>query len=206
MRARESDLTTYARVRNAALEGFASNGEAATSIRNVAKAAGVSPGLVQHHFPTKAALRAAVDQYVEEVAIAAFSDFRSERAAGDPLEELGRRVTRLVREQRTALLYVARSVIEGDEAALELFDSFASIADAQWQRLEDEGVLRADLDRMWAMLHAVVINLGAVAFEAAIDRHLDRPFHTEASLERWRQATTLLFREGLYRRDGAGGS
>jgi len=44
-----SDLNAAARIRNAALEGFAANGVAATSIRDVAAAAGVSPGLVQHH-------------------------------------------------------------------------------------------------------------------------------------------------------------
>jgi AcrR family transcriptional regulator len=48
MPALPSDLSTYARIRNAALEGFATRGVAATSIRDVATAAGVSPGLVQH--------------------------------------------------------------------------------------------------------------------------------------------------------------
>jgi hypothetical protein len=40
-----SDLTGLARIRNAALEGFARDGAAGTSLRDVAKAAGVSPGL-----------------------------------------------------------------------------------------------------------------------------------------------------------------
>jgi AcrR family transcriptional regulator len=52
------------RIRDAALKSLATHGVAATSLRMVAEAAGVSLGLVQHYFGTKAALVAAVDQYV----------------------------------------------------------------------------------------------------------------------------------------------
>src|SRR5437899_7555139 len=62
--ARDSDLTAVARIRNAALRHFAARGVAATSIRDVARAARVSPGLVQHHFHSKARLRRAVDEFV----------------------------------------------------------------------------------------------------------------------------------------------
>src|SRR5262252_4469110 len=59
-----SDLTSAARIRDAALEAFSARGVAGTSIRDVAKAAAVSPGLVQHHFRSKAGLRRAVDDFV----------------------------------------------------------------------------------------------------------------------------------------------
>ena len=58
------DLTAYARIRNAALELYADKGPARTSIREVARAAGVSPGLVQHHFGTKQNLLRAVNEFV----------------------------------------------------------------------------------------------------------------------------------------------
>src|SRR5437870_1488254 len=69
-----SDLTSAARIRNAALQAFAAQGVAGTSIRDVAKAAAVSPGLVQHHFRSKAGLRRAVDDFVVGRAIAVFGD------------------------------------------------------------------------------------------------------------------------------------
>src|SRR5204862_374092 len=68
------DLTSYARIRNAALELFASRGVAGTSIRDVARAAGVSPGLVQHHFGTKAGLQQAVDECVVADAVSTITD------------------------------------------------------------------------------------------------------------------------------------
>lgn len=52
----ESDLTTKARVRAAALDLVGERGLDATTIRQVAAHAGVSVGVVQHHYKTKADL------------------------------------------------------------------------------------------------------------------------------------------------------
>src|SRR5439155_20095474 len=58
----ESDLTTKARIRDTAMELFGREGVAASSLRGVARAAGVSPGLIVHHFGTKEGLIRAVDE------------------------------------------------------------------------------------------------------------------------------------------------
>ena len=63
------ELTTVERIRNAALQIVAAQGVSGTSLRAVAAAAGVSLGLVQHHFTTKAGLIKAVDDYVLSVVI-----------------------------------------------------------------------------------------------------------------------------------------
>src|SRR3989442_8290525 len=68
----DSDLTAAARIREAALRLFAARGVSGASIRDVAKAAGVSPGLVQHHFRSKARLRRAVEESVIRRATEAF--------------------------------------------------------------------------------------------------------------------------------------
>jgi AcrR family transcriptional regulator len=201
MRVLTSDLTPHARVRNAALDGFARDGVAATSIRDVAKAAEVSPGLVQHHFPTKAALIKAVNDYVIAIATDTFSEPPRGKSAAEIQQELGDRVTALMREHPTALLYVARSSVDGDQAALGIFDAFLAIASTQWQALADEGLLRPDTDVAWAALHVVVLNLGTALFIDAINRHLPAPFLTSGQLERWNTASNTLFREGMYRDD-----
>ena len=64
MRSDAEDLTTRARIRDAAIRHFGRDGFARATIRDVAAAAGVSPGLVIHHFGTKAGLRDACDQHV----------------------------------------------------------------------------------------------------------------------------------------------
>lgn len=114
-----SDLTTYARIRNAALEGFALAGIASTSIRDVAAAAGVSPGLVQHHFGTKAGLRDAVNAYVIAVAVEAFEGLAREGDTPEGWAAMGDSITAFVRDNAVALRYVARAIVEGDaEAAI----------------------------------------------------------------------------------------
>ncbi len=201
-----ADLTGLARIRNAALESFARDGVAATSIRDVAKEAGVSPGLVQHYFSTKAALVEAVNGHVVRIATDAFADLSESGSPIEAQQELGDRVTAFVREHPTALLYVARSAADGEEAALEIFDAFVAIAQDQWQRLADHDLLRPDADLTWTALHAVVLVLGTVLLRDAVDRHLPQPFFTPAQLERWNAASNALFRLGTYRATPAVGA
>jgi AcrR family transcriptional regulator len=187
---------TRERIRDVALEGFARDGVEATSIRDVAAAAGVSPGLVQHYFPSKAALRAAVDEHVKEVARAALAVRRVE---GDIIEDLAERLTALVAENFLALRYVARGVAEGDKAALAIFDTLTELCLAQLSELKRRGMLREDLDLEWAALHTVLINLATVIMEPGISRGLGKPFLTKREVERWKEATTKLFVAGEIR-------
>jgi AcrR family transcriptional regulator len=61
------DLSPKARIRNAAIVEFGTHGVKGTSIRGIAKAAGVSPGMVQHYFKTKDQLRQACDHHILDV-------------------------------------------------------------------------------------------------------------------------------------------
>jgi AcrR family transcriptional regulator len=60
------DLTARARIRDAAIRLFGERGIEGASIRDIAAEAGVSSGLVRHHFGSKEALREACDQYARE--------------------------------------------------------------------------------------------------------------------------------------------
>ncbi len=60
-----NDLTTTARIRDAAIELFGRDGFD-VGVRAIAKAAGVSPALVIHHFGSKDGLRKACDTYLTE--------------------------------------------------------------------------------------------------------------------------------------------
>jgi len=195
---RDADLSTYARIRNAALEGFAANGVPATSIRDVAAAAEVSPGLVQHHFGTKAGLRAAVDEYVIDVTTQAFQDVIGRSEQGDVWSTMGDAVTDWVRENLIALRYIARGLVEGDGEAQRVFDALVEVSRMYWLApLREAGALREEIDEDWAAIHAIVFNLASVLFEPAINRHLPEPFSTPAQTERWNAATTDLYRRGV---------
>ncbi len=62
MRTADGDLKAAAVIRNAAMRLFAERGAAAVTIRQIAVAAGVSPGLVIHHYGSKGGLKDAVDR------------------------------------------------------------------------------------------------------------------------------------------------
>src|ERR687885_426871 len=59
----DGDLTARARIRDAAIRRFGAEGFGAP-VRAIAAEAGVSPGLVIHHFGSKDGLRAACDEHV----------------------------------------------------------------------------------------------------------------------------------------------
>jgi len=64
MRSVPDDRTARAVIRDEALRLFADRGPDGVTVRQIAAAAGVSPGLVLHHFGSKEGLRQAVDDHV----------------------------------------------------------------------------------------------------------------------------------------------
>jgi AcrR family transcriptional regulator len=194
---------THDRIRLAALEAFARDGVEATSIRDVATAAGVSPGLVQHYFPSKADLRAAVNAHVTDIARTALE---TRPVEGDVIADISARLTALVADNFTALRYVARGVGESDDAALAIFDALTQLCRDQLTALQRHGLLREGIDLEWAALHTVLINLATVMLEPGISRQLSQPFLTKRQVQRWKDATTALFTAGELSQDTRWGS
>lgn len=116
-RADPADLTSRARIRDAALELFTERGVDGTSIRDVARAAGVSPGSVQHHFGTKAGLRAACDEHVLRQLVDAKEQLLRDHRLGDP-GSLAAAQPELLGLTR----YLARSTIDGSPGAAAMFE------------------------------------------------------------------------------------
>lgn len=186
------------KIRAAALQSFAAHGTAATTLRGVAAAAGVSLGLVQHHFSTKAGLIKAVDEYVMAVVITPMAQPISERAT-DSVSEVGDRVNQIVAEHPEVAAYLGRAVVDGSEVGARIFDSLLEVGIARWQLRGERGETRPDIDVQWAAINSLVLALGAISLRAHIDRHLPAPFIDPEQLQRWQESTSSLLREGLFR-------
>jgi AcrR family transcriptional regulator len=117
---RADDLTARARIRDAALAQFGEHGYRGATFKGVAAAAGVSVGLVQHHFGTKEELRAACDQAVLEVVEQKMAAVEAGRLA-DP-GVLGA----LYAAGPPIMRYLARSVQDGTPAVRRLLDEVAA--------------------------------------------------------------------------------
>ena len=124
MRSADGDVTTRARIRDAAITLFGQRGFARATVRGIAAAAEVSPGLVIHHFGTKDGLRRACDTHVLETA--------SETATAksqDPTELRDALAGYLANpgEYERELAYIRRSVVDDSAAGDSLFDAYVQL-------------------------------------------------------------------------------
>ncbi|VEG57019.1 transcriptional regulator [Mycolicibacterium aurum] len=187
------------RIQAAALKSFAAHGTGASTMRGVAAAAGVSLGSVQHHFATKAGLIEAVDEYVLRLLTATIAQPLSDPPT-DSVAEIGARINTLFVEQPEVAAYLGRALVDGSPVGAKIFDTLMTTGIARWQERHDRGELRDDVDLTWAAINSLVLALGAVSLRPHLDRHLPEPFITPNQLNRWRDATDALLREGLFRR------
>ena len=190
------DPTAPARIRAAATKAYADRGRFAT-LDEIAAAAGVSRAALDHHYPSEAALREAINEHVMTIAAGYFAD--APLGDDEDYSKFGRRITNLVKDNRDEIRYVARAAIDRDPDGLAMFDAFMAIAIQTHRELDAHGVLADELDLEWASLHQVVWNMAVVLFEHAIDNHLPEPLATDEGIERWHQADTELFRHGWLR-------
>ena len=122
----EEDLTARARIRDAALRLFADRGVGGATIRDIARAAGVSGGLVRHHFGSKDGLRAACDSY----ALDQIMRIKEQAVLDGQISSVGF----MSAAQPTMLLtlrYFARSLVDGTPAAASMFDEMVELS-AAW--------------------------------------------------------------------------
>jgi AcrR family transcriptional regulator len=196
-----AEPSTVELIRDAALRCLAAEGVPGTSLRMVAEAAGVSIGLVQHHFGTKAGLVSAVDDHVLRVIGDAVAAAPLPAPPQDPLAELGHRVTAIMTDHPEVADYVARALVDGGAVAATIFDGLVAISADQWDQFAGHGLIAPGVDRTWAMLHPLVLVIGTVILRGHLDRHLPEPLTTPAQLRRWDDAVAVLLRKGLFRHD-----
>jgi AcrR family transcriptional regulator len=195
------ERSSIERIRTAALTSFAMFGTSATSLRTVAAAAGVSVGLVQHHFGTKAGLVKAVDDYALGVVIAAIAEPIPEPPV-DSVAEMGNRVTRMIAEHPDIVDYVGRALIDGSPLGTTIFDTLAAFGIARWHQRVERAETRPDIDITWAALNSLVLALGGLILSSHLERHLREPLTAPNQLERWQASVNTLLREGLFRHTG----
>ncbi len=157
------DLTARARIRNAALHLFAERGIEGATIRDIAAAAGVSGGLVRHHFGSKDALRAVCDRYARGRIIEAKEHALLDDRTADPAFVVATRSTLL-----PVLQYLARSMMDGSPAADSMFDEMVDLTDS-WLAEHHAGTIR---DRRAYAAVLVAMELGSLALRDQLSRAL----------------------------------
>jgi AcrR family transcriptional regulator len=181
------DLTARARIREAAIRLFTEHGVQETAILDIAKAAGVSGGLIRHHFGSKDGLRVACDTYVSSELLR-FKLEALEQGKADP-EFLVTFDVRQVLLRR----YFGRAMIDGSPQAASKFDEIVDETE-QWFK-DQSGFDLADIRAFAAVIAAMTI--GVLAMTDHIARALGEDPQSPRVQERIGRAYSDIYSPAL---------
>ncbi|PDP88286.1 TetR family transcriptional regulator [Glycomyces fuscus] len=136
----ESDLTARARIRDAAIGCFGQHGFGVT-VRAIAEQAGVSPGLVIHHFGSKDKLRRACDDHV----VAVINEVKTEAITSHDSQTFLHQFATM-EEYGPLLAYVFRSIQAGGPLAGSLYERMVADVERYLAAGEAEGTIRPSRD------------------------------------------------------------
>lgn len=179
----QDDLTTRARIRDAAMGLFPTHGFSGTTVREIAKAAGVSPALVLHHFGSKDGLRKECDRHV----VTRFRQLKTEAVEGGMFSPAF--MAGALRESEAIMRYLSWAIVRNHTAASELYDEMLGEAITVTRKAVDQGYVigSEDLETRTALQMAMQLGL------AVLHDHVERVTGIDLfSEEGVRRATPLL--------------
>lgn len=174
----DTDLTAKARIRNAALELYARHGEDGVSMRAVAAAAGVTVGLVQHHFGNKDGLREAVEALIVDFHVRALATAPQE---GDPAEVARLRnaaVQRMLDENPAAVDYMRRVLLNPASSGSRLLARLTELSRSEITKLRAAGLASAQRSESEQTIGLMVRQVGQLFLQPMVDamwEQLDGP-------------------------------
>ncbi len=192
-RPRESDLTARARIRDAAIACFAEEGFGA-SFRAIARRAGVSPGLITHHFGSKDRLRAECDAEV----LRQYTELKR-NAVDHPTDHLiGHLITPGV--AASLVVYLLRAIHAGGQPALDFLERIIDDARGVMAHGVQTGLVKPSRDEEARLRYLTYQTLGALLVQF-ITAPAATPEEFVASLRAGQQDQILpaleLFTEGF---------
>lgn len=186
-----TDLTARARIRDAAILRFGTDGFGA-SVRVIAAEAGVSAGLVIHHFGSKDALRAACDEHV----LGVIRETKTE-AVRDPAVAIGQLAA--VEEYAPLAGYVIQALLDGGELAVAFVEQMITDTEEYLAAAVTAGTVRPSLDPARRARYLVLAGVGMLLVHLRL--HPPRAGELGKALREISEFSTLpaleLYTEGL---------
>ncbi|MEO7269017.1 MAG: helix-turn-helix domain-containing protein [Knoellia sp.] len=163
-------IDSRSRILATALRLFAAQGAAATSLREVAREAGVAPGLVVHHFGGKDGLRAAVDESVVDLFRLAVDSVPLDGPADEVIAARDRAAAEMFEANPEAVDYLRRAVVTPDPGAEGLARMLMEETIRRTQTLRDHGIARSRIPVEEQAVAVFVRQLGALLLQPALAR------------------------------------
>jgi len=151
-----ADLTSRARIRDAAIDVFGDRGFD-TGVRAIAAAAGVSAGLVNHHFGSKDGLRAACDDWVRE-----FIRAEKSKAITSPTPAGMIAAMAEIEVYAPTLAYLLRSFSAGGPLAESLLEQMISDAEQMMRAGVEAGRFKPSRNEAARARYLTLSHVGAV--------------------------------------------
>lgn len=180
---------TAERIRDAAISLFAAHGFTRTTVRQIAAAAEVSPGLVIHHFGSKAQLREACDDHVFE----ALTDIKREHATASPML-VGELLT--AGPMRSYVEYLLASLLDPSAQGQRFFDHYVQVVEEMVEQGFAGYTFRPMPDRRAQSTMIAMLALAPVLLEPRI-RHALGTEDLQGSMARLVPVLFDLYRDGL---------
>jgi AcrR family transcriptional regulator len=189
----EGDLTGRARIRDAAIRRFGADGFGA-SVRTIAADAGVSPGLVIHHFGSKDALRAACDEHVLRMIRETETEAFTQSSPGEWLAQLA-----VLDEFAPMVGYLVQTLLAGGDLAATLLERMTKDAETYLADAVAAGTMKPSRDPAARASFLVDVGIGAVL--SFVRRHPPVDGDYRATLRRYAEVNALpaleLYTQGL---------
>lgn len=162
--------TSRERIRTAALALFAERGVAATSLREVARSAGVAPGLVGHYFGGKDGLREAVEDFVVDLFHDTLATVPLEGEVSEVVAARDRAIHRMFAGHPHVVDYLRRVVVTPDPGDVRFVRKLVDEQVTQTQLLRDHGVAASRTPVTEQAVTVLVRQLGRWLLQPALDR------------------------------------
>lgn len=169
-RATGSSADSKARIVAVAVGLFGERGVAATSLREVARVAGVTPGLVVHHFGGKEGLHASVDDHVVDLFRQALDSVPLEGPAAQVVAARDAAVTRMFEDNPGAIDYLRRVVVTPDPGDDGLARKLIAETIAQTRTLREHGIARSRIPVEEQAVAVLVRQLGHRLLQPTLTR------------------------------------
>ncbi|MFE3189435.1 TetR/AcrR family transcriptional regulator [Nocardia sp. NPDC059240] len=168
-RAGINDLTTKARIRNAALDLYAEQGEDRVSMRTVAAAAGVAVGLVQHHFKTKDGLRDAVERLIVDYHAQAIAQVPDDGSPGDVAAARDAAVRAMLETHPTVVNYLRRALLDPKGNGGRLLTRLTELTRVEIARLRGAGLASTSRPESAQVIGLMVRQVGHLFLQPMVD-------------------------------------
>lgn len=184
----------------AAIRSFAARGFRKVSLADIAGEAGVSVGLIRHYFGSKDGLVAECNRIVTETLGRIFrrmleGDLPSDGA--EFVDELHRR-TQAELEGRIHLLFYLKHVsLDQPEASATVFHEYFNLLQNELNRLEAQGFLRGDVNKVWLTFQLMFMQMGPVYLSEQIESIIGVAAHSERAIAERGDENIRMLKSGI---------